>query len=60
MPMLVISDGKIVDETLNSLQITKDKFNKKLEKKNINAKNVFLMTLDRDGNENIIMKGGRV
>ncbi len=60
MPMLVISDGKIVEESLNSLQIAKDEFSRKLKRKKINAKNVFLMTLDRDGKENIIMKGGKV
>lgn len=60
MPMLVISDGKIVNESLEALQINKNDFNSRLQKMKLKVKDVFLMTLDRDGNKNVIMKGGKV
>ena len=60
MPMLVISDGKIVNESLKALQINKNDFNSRLQKMKLKVKDVFLMTLDRDGNKNVIMKGGKV
>lgn len=58
LPLPVISDGKIVYESLKALEITKQKLNKILKHQCDNAKDVFLMTLDRDGNHTIIKKGG--
>ena len=52
----VISDGKLIKESLEALQISEDKINKKLKTKNLQVKDIFLMTLDRYDNINIIKK----
>lgn len=56
----VISDGKIVYESLKALEVKPKLLFKKLKSKNLSAKDVFLMTLDRDGNQTIIKKGGNI
>ncbi len=56
LPLPVISDGKIIYESLNSLQITPQKLNKMLKHHKVSPKEIFLMTLDRDGNQTIINK----
>ncbi|MGN1320841.1 MAG: DUF421 domain-containing protein, partial [Acutalibacteraceae bacterium] len=56
----VISDGKIVRESLDALKIKQSYIQKVLKTENTTAKDVFLMTLDRDGNQTIIKKGGIV
>lgn len=58
LPLPVISDGKIVYESLRALEISKQKLNKILKHKCATPKQIFLMTLDRDGNHTIIKKGG--
>lgn len=58
LPLPVISDGKIVYESLKALEITQQKLNKILKHQCDSIKDVFLMTLDRDGNHTIIKKGG--
>ena len=57
LPMLVISDGKIICESLKSLQMDKEQLLSKLDKKKLSHKDVFLMTLDRNGKEQILKKG---
>lgn len=57
LPMLVISDGKIVCESLKALQLDKNQLLAKLNKKGLTAKEIFLMTLDRNGTEQIVKKG---
>lgn len=57
LPMLVISDGRIVMESLKALKMDKKQLLGRLNKKGISHKDVFLMTLDRHGNEQIIEKG---
>ena len=52
----VISDGKIIDESLSALGTERKAIEKKLNKNNVTAENVFLMMLDRNGNYNIIKK----
>lgn len=52
----VISDGKIIYESLNALQITPKKFHKLLKHNKTKIKEIFLMTLDREGNHTIIDK----
>ncbi len=54
----VISDGKIIHESLRALEISRQKFKKLLKHKCNSPKEIFLMTLDRDGNYNIVKKGG--
>lgn len=57
LPMLVICDGKIVCESLKALQLDKAQLLDKLNKKGLTAKEIFLMTLDRNGTEQIVKKG---
>ncbi len=50
----VISDGKIVKESLDFVQADEKDIRKKLKGDNIS--DVFLMTMDREGNHNIIKR----
>ena len=52
----VISDGKIIKESLTALEITEEKVMKKIKSKKLEINDVFLMTLDRYDNINIIKK----
>ncbi len=54
LPLPVISDGKIVKETLNSLNVSEKQIKKVLGKNSIS--DVFLMTLDLGGNNTVILK----
>ncbi len=53
----VISDGKIIDESLKALETDRKVLESKLKDNKTEAKNVFLMTLDRNGKYTIIKKG---
>ena len=57
LPLPVISDGKILSDSLRALKITENDVNKKLKANNTTAQNVFLMTLDRFDNICLIKKG---
>lgn len=50
----VVTDGKILSESLNSLEVTQNNINSILEKEKLRVSDVFLMTLDRYGNRVII------
>ena len=50
LPLPVISDGKIVHESLKALQTNKSKLQKILKHSKYKINDIFLMTLDRDGN----------
>ena len=52
----VISDGKIIDESLKALETDRKALESKLKDNKTEAKNVFLMTLDRNGKYTIIKK----
>lgn len=52
----VISDGKIIDESLKALETDRKVLESKLKDNKTEAKNVFLMTLDRNGKYTIIKK----
>lgn len=54
LPLPVISDGKIVKESLQALNINADDIYKRLNANQMQVKNVFLMTLDRVGNFSIV------
>ncbi len=56
LPLPVISDGKIVYESLKALKFAPDKLQMILKSERTSAKQVFLMTLDRDGNHTIIKR----
>lgn len=58
MQLPVITDGKLIDESLEALEIKKADVEKKLNK--CPVKDVFLMTLDRDGNFNVVKKGDKI
>lgn len=60
LPLPVISDGKIIPESLDALLIDKKTVMNILNKCNYKIKNVFLMTLDRNGNYNITSKEGGI
>ena len=48
LPLPVISDGKIISDTLNNFEISKEELNKLLERERVKLKDVFLMTIDKD------------
>ncbi len=54
LPLPVISDGIIIKESLEALNITKNDLKKQLGKKDVS--DIFLMTLDRNGTKNIVKK----
>ncbi len=56
----VISDGKILKDSLQALKITQNDIDKKLKANNACVNNVFLMTLDRFDNICLIKKGGEI
>ncbi len=56
LPLPVISDGKVLKDSLKALNITADTLNKKLSANQTQADKVFLMTLDRYDNICIIKK----
>lgn len=60
MHLPVISDGKIINDSLFALKMTEDDIKKRLGAKGHKLSNVLLMTVDRFGNENVIEKGERV
>ena len=53
---VVVSYGKILENSLNLCEKEKGYVKNILQKKNIKQSNVFLMTLDALGNYNIIKK----
>lgn len=57
LPLPVISDGKILVESLTALGIKKDEVTVRLAKRGIKPKDVFLMTLDSGGKAEIVKKG---
>lgn len=52
----VITDGKIMYDSLNALEITESELHNKLKANQTKAENVFLMTMDRYKNFNIVNK----
>ena len=50
----VISDGKIIDESLTALETSECEIIKKVKKNGMKIENVFLMTMDRNGKYNLI------
>lgn len=56
MPCLIISDGKLMKKAMRSLDISKSQIKERLNAEKIQISDVFIMTRDVDGNENIILK----
>ena len=57
LPLPVISDGKILSDSLKALNITNEDILKKVKANKTEVNNVFLMTLDRYDNICLIKKG---
>ena len=57
MPLPVIRDGKIIFQSLEFLNIERKAFENILQKHKVKSKDIFLMMMDKNGNENIIKKG---
>ncbi len=56
----VITDGKIIKESLKNLSMNYDKITSILKSKNKSPENVFLMTVNRNGDYTIIDKENRI
>ena len=56
LPLPVVSDGKILKDSLKALSISKEDVTKKLRANHFELNNVFLMTLDKHDNISIIRK----
>ena len=54
LPLPVISDGKIIKESLDALEINENDIIKKVKSSNTEINKVFLMTMDRNKNFSII------
>lgn len=54
LPLPVISDGKIIKESLDALETSEEKIEKTVKNNGTDIKNVFLMTMDRYGDVSII------
>jgi uncharacterized membrane protein YcaP (DUF421 family) len=55
-PMLIISDGKIVEDALNYCGVTQQWLEETLSRKHVTAEEVFLMTCDKCRNYHIVRK----
>ncbi len=56
LPLPVISDGKLINESLKALETDSVKIKKILDDNNTVIENVFLMTMDRDAKFTLIKK----
>lgn len=56
LPLPVISDGRIIADTLKNFEISKNELNKLLERERVKLKDVFLMTIDKNRKTTLIKK----
>ena len=56
MPCLIVSDGKLMYDSMKSCNMSKREVLKRLDKQGINLKNVFLMTCDENGQVSVVEK----
>ena len=56
LPLPVISDGRIIADTLKNFEISKGELNKLLERERVKLKDVFLMTIDKNRKTTLIKK----
>ena len=59
LPLPVISDGKLINESLKALETDSGKIKKILDNNDTVIENVFLMTMDRDAKFTLIKKRNR-
>lgn len=57
LPFPIISDGKMIDESIKALETTRQRVEQLLKKNKTEVKEVFLLSLDRLGNYTLIKKG---
>lgn len=55
-PLVVISDGGMIEKSLQTYGFTKDWLERKLKARNLTVKDVFLMTINEDGEDYIVAK----
>lgn len=56
LPCLVISDGRIVEKDFELCGMTRQKLEKAIKKMNLEIKDIFIMTANRNGQYNVIKK----
>lgn len=56
LPLPVITDGKILNDSLEALQIKQSELENMLKTHKVLSRDVFLLTLDRKGNMNLIKR----
>lgn len=56
LPLLTVSDGKIISDNLKALGVSESLIKKKLKEKSIPIKDVFIMTCDQKGAVTVIKK----
>ena len=55
-PQLIVNDGKLLSQALDSIGFGEGWFNEVLKSKKIELKEIFLMTADENGSVNIVKK----
>ena len=55
-PIVIVSDGKFIESTFNTLNLSKDWLYTLLDEKHLTIQDIFLMTADDLGNTNIVTK----
>lgn len=56
IPLVIVSDGKVVNDNLKEVGLTKKWLLNELQKENINANDIFIMTADTNKNTFITLK----
>lgn len=56
LPLPVISDGKVIEDTLKSFEINRSELDRILERQRVKLSDIFLMTIDKDLKTEIIKK----
>lgn len=56
LPLPIISDGKIIDSSLEKLKISSKEVNTALSRERVNLRDVFLMTMDKDKKVYLVRK----
>lgn len=56
LPLPVITDGKILEDSLIALEMTEKDLAPILKAHKVTSENVFLMTIDREGNTNLVKR----
>lgn len=59
LPLIVVSDGRVLTQNLRSLSLTRDWLDAELRRRGLRAGDVFLMTADREGGITLTEKEAR-